>query len=195
MGAEDELTQDLTAKGRKPRSRKPSPPDTAPARRGRKPLRASDPDDADDAGDASALDLTSLTRIVGYTLRRAQMAVFEDFNARFSSLDLTPAQYSVLLVISDNPGRKQSEIARVLGIQRTNFVVMLDQLERRGLAERTRSAADARSHAVLLTKQGATLLAKARKLQAAQESSLADLLGAGGRETLVTLLRKVARID
>ncbi|MBP0651640.1 MarR family transcriptional regulator, partial [Mycobacterium tuberculosis] len=84
----------------------------------------------DDAGEALALDLTELSGALGYLLRRAQLAVFEDFNARFAALELTPAQYSVLLVIGLNPGRKQSEIARVLGIQRANFVVMLDHLQR-----------------------------------------------------------------
>ncbi len=180
---------------RKAQVQKANADGVAQVRRGHKPTRVEEPDDVDDVANASDLDLTGLTSVVGYTLRRAQMAVFEDFSARFATLDLTPAQYSVLLVISDNPGRKQSEIARVLGIQRTNFVVMLDQLEKRGLAERTRSATDARSHAVFLTKAGTALLGKARKLQAAQEEDFASLLGPGGRDTLVALLRKVARID
>lgn len=195
MDAEDSLTQARKMRAQKAPVQKAASVGAAPVRRGRKPMRAEEPDDADEMAEAADLDLSGLTSVVGYTLRRAQMAVFEDFCARFATLDLTPAQYSVLLVISDNPGRKQSEIARALGIQRTNFVVMLDQLEKRGLAERTRSATDARSHAVFLTKAGKTLLGKARKLQAAQEEDFATLLGPDGRETLVALLRKVARID
>ncbi|MFS8039334.1 MarR family winged helix-turn-helix transcriptional regulator [Xanthobacter sp. AM11] len=195
MGAEDSLTQARKMRAQKAPAQNAASAGAAPVRRGRKPMRAEEPDDVDDVAEASDLDLTGLTSVVGYTLRRAQMAVFEDFSARFATLDLTPAQYSVLLVIADNPGRKQSEIARVLGIQRTNFVVMLDQLEKRGLAERTRSATDARSHAVFLTKAGKTLLKNARKIQSAQEEDFATLLGPGGRDTLVALLRKVARID
>src|ERR1700719_801492 len=87
------------------------------------------------------LDLSGLTSIVGYPLRRAQIAVFEDFARRFAALDLTPAQYSTLVAIGHNPGRNQSEIAGALGIQRPNFVAMMDELQRRGLAERTRSDA------------------------------------------------------
>src|SRR5271163_2147250 len=107
------------------------------------------------------LDLSGLTSIVGYPLRRAQIAVFEDFARRFAALDLTPAQYSTLVAIGDNPGRNQSEIAGALGIQRPNFVAMMDELQRRGLAERTRSGADRRSNAVTLTPAGQELLAKA----------------------------------
>lgn len=185
MGAEDQL-RNAVKRTRAPRGRKAA----------RTAERAGEVDEAEDNGEASSvLDLSGLTGVVGYTLRRAQMAVFEDFIARFAVLDLTPAQYSVLLVIGENPGRKQTEIARVLGIQRTNFVVMLDQLEARGLAERRRSATDARSHAVFLTKAGTALLNKARKIQADQEDAFADLLSREGRDMLVALLRKVARID
>ncbi len=145
-------------------------------------------------GEAS-LDLSALTAITGYPLRRAQLALFEDFNRRFAPLGLTPAQYSALVAIGDNPGRKQSDIAGALGIQRPNFVAMMDELERRGLAERLRSDADRRSHALALTETGRALVARARIVQAEQEAAIARIIGSDGRETLVALLRRLAKID
>jgi DNA-binding MarR family transcriptional regulator len=141
------------------------------------------------------LDLSALTRITGYPLRRAQMAVFDDFNRRFSALGLSPAQYSALVAIDGNPGRKQSEIAGALGIQRPNFVAMMDELERRGLAERLRSDADRRSRALVLTGPGRELVARARAVQSEQEEAIVRLLGADGRRTLVALLRRLAKIE
>lgn len=167
----------------------------AEPRRGRRPARRRTIDEIEEAGDVCGeLDLSGLTSVVGYTLRRAQMAVFEDFIRRFAPFDLKPAQYSVLLVIGENPGRKQSEIAAALGIQRPNFVSMLDELERRGLAERTRSTTDRRSHAVVLTEAGRRLLAAARAEQARQETDLGEVLGPGGRDALVSLLKRLAKI-
>ena len=64
-----------------------------------------------------------LDEYVGYALRRAQIAVFEEFIREFEPLDLRPAQFSVLLVIHRDPGLNQSEVAARLGIQRANFVV------------------------------------------------------------------------
>jgi DNA-binding MarR family transcriptional regulator len=142
-----------------------------------------------------ALDLSALTEITGYPLRRAQMAVFDDFNRRFAALDLSPAQYSALVAIADNPGRKQSEIAGALGIQRPNFVAMMDELERRGLAERLPSHADRRSHALVLTGRGRELVARARVVQTEQEEAIVRLVGAEGRRTLVALLRRLAKIE
>lgn len=167
--------------------------EATPPRRGATRRTAVELDDTTESG--GDLDLSGLTGVVGYRLRRAQLAVFEDFIRRFRRLDLKPAQYSALLVIGDNPGRKQSEIAAALGIQRPNFVAMLDELERRGLAERTRSTTDRRSHAVVLTDAGRHLLAEARAEQRRQEENLGALLGPGGRDALVSLLQRLTDAD
>ena len=132
-----------------------------------------------------------MTNSIGYALLPAQIAVFEEFIARVAALDLKPAQYSVLLTIGQNPGRKQSEIAIALGIQQPNFVALLDELEKRGLAERVRSSTDRRSHAVVLTKDGHALLERARVVQADHEAALAERLAPGGREALLALLHRL----
>ncbi len=144
------------------------------------------------ADEAQPLDLSALTTIVGYPLRRAQLAVFEDFNRRFVALKLSPAQYSALVIIGANPGRKQSEIAGALGIQRPNFVAMMDELERRGLAERLRTPVDRRSRALALTAAGAALVVRARRVQAEQEKEVERLIGREGRERLVAALARLS---
>lgn len=171
----------------------PTLPATKRGRRAPPPVPTDDLDEAS-PDTSGVLDLAGLTDVVGYALRRAQMAVFEDFIARFAALDLKPAQYSVLLVIGRNPGRKQSEIAAALGIQRPNFVAMLDELERRGLAERVRSTTDRRSHAIVLTDDGRAMLDRALSVQRDQEAIIADRLGPGGRDALVALLHRLTEV-
>ena len=144
--------------------------------------------------EAASLDLSALTTIVGYPLRRAQLAVFEDFNRRFAAIKLSPAQYSALVIIAANPGRKQSEIAGALGIQRPNFVAMMDELERRGLAERLRTPADRRSRALALTAAGEALVAHARRVQTEQEKEVERLIGREGRERLVAALARLSEL-
>jgi len=159
------------------------------AEKAKAPSRSANP-----ADEAQPLDLSALTSIVGYPLRRAQLAVFEDFNRRFVALKLSPAQYSALVVIGANPGRKQSEIAGALGIQRPNFVAMMDELERRGLAERLRTPVDRRSRALALTAAGAALVARARRVQAEQEQEVERLIGREGRERLVAALARLSEL-
>lgn len=144
-------------------------------------------------GPAEALELGELSEQLGYVLKRAQLKVFENFLRCMDSLQLTPAQFSVLLLVEQNPGRNQTEIASTLGILRPNFVAMLDNLENRDLCARIRSTHDRRSHILVLTEKGKAVLARARKLVATKhESRLNDLLGAANREALLGMLSKIA---
>lgn len=127
--------------------------------------------------DGTMLRTGATTDIVGYRLRRAQLSVFQRFIAAFESLNLRPAEYSVLVLIDDNPGRKQTEIAQVLGIKRANFVALINGLDRRGLTERRAANGDRRANALHLTEEGARFLAKARTVQAAFEADCVERLG------------------
>ena len=135
---------------------------------------------AEPATESTALQLGELSEHLGYALKRAQLKIFEDFLRCVAPLQLTPAQFSVLLLLDENPGRNQTEIANTLGILRPNFVAMLDGLESRDLCARIRSTNDRRSHILVLTDKGRAVLARARKLVAAKhEARLNELLGSG----------------
>ncbi len=135
-----------------------------------------------------------MSELLGYALKRAQLKVFEDFLRCMASLQLTPAQFSVLVLIEKNPGRNQTEIANTLGILRPNFVAMLDGLESRDLLARIRSANDRRSHILELTDKGRSVLARAKRLVATKhEARLNELLGPDSRTALLEMLAKITR--
>jgi DNA-binding MarR family transcriptional regulator len=139
------------------------------------------------------IELGELSGMLGYALKRAQLKIFEDFLHCVAPLQLTPAQFSVLLLLDRNPGRNQTEIANALGILRPNFVAMLDALESRDLCSRIRSTHDRRSYNLVLTDKGKAVLLRARKLVAAKhEARLDELLGPEDRAALVAMLTRVA---
>src|SRR5882672_12234616 len=166
---------------------KPGAVDTAKARRaGRK-----EPTEA--AAENAGLQMGELAELLGYSLKRAQLKVFEDFLRCVAPLQLTPAQFSVLLLLDKNPGRNQTEIANTLGILRPNFVAMLDALESRDLCTRMRSTNDRRSHILMLTEKGRAVLVRAKKLVATKhEARLNELLGPANRVALLDMLSKIA---
>ena len=82
---------------------------------------------------ADPIRLGDLSDFLGYSLKRAQLRIFDDFIGCVAPLQLTPAQFSVLMLVDANPDRNQSEIASTLGILRPNFVALLDELEERFL--------------------------------------------------------------
>lgn len=137
------------------------------------------------------IDMGGLPSFIGYTLRRAQLVIFDDFIRTLDEVGLKPASFSVLIILGSNPGLNQSEVSAALGIQRTNFVALVDSLEQRGLAERRPSESDRRSHALHLTPAGRKLLARAMTLQQEHEARFTDRLGPGGRDQLLTLLEKL----
>ncbi len=125
---------------------------------------------------------------LGYCLRRAQVAVFQDFIRTLAPLDLRPAQYSVLVVIAANPGLSQAELADALAIERARLVHMLDRLQARGLLRRLMSATDRRSHALHLTREGQKTLKRAKALASAHEARLSAMLGSETRDSVMRLL-------
>src|SRR6266404_9978070 len=156
--------------------------------------RAPRKEQTDPAADAEALLIGELSDHLGYALKRAQLKIFEDFLRCVAPLQLTPAQFSVLLLLEKNPGRNQTEIANTLGILSPNFVAMLDGLESRDLCTRMRSTDDRRSHILVLTDKGRAVLARAKKLVAAKhEARLNALLGPANRAALLSMLATIAK--
>ena len=99
---------------------------------------------------APVIELGVLNERLGYFVRRAQLWVFQDFIRRLSSLDISPAEFSVLVVIGANTGLSQAELATTLGIERARLVRLLHRLERRRLTQRLPSSADGRRQRTLL---------------------------------------------
>ena len=132
-----------------------------------------------------------LTEYLGYALRRAQMATVTEFVGALQEVGLRPTQFSVLTVIKENPGVRQSEVCGALGIQKANFVPLLNELQRRGFAVRKAGIVDRRSSALHLTSRGEAVLERARALHAAFEKRLAARLGTRGRDQLLNLLQRL----
>ena len=141
-----------------------------------------------------AVKLLPLTGYVGYALRRAQGVIFSDFNDTLAELDLRPAHFAILTLISENPGASQSSVSAALGIQKANFVATIADREKRGFVRRRRSAADGRTYALELTTRGRRLLERAAKLQSVHEARVTARLGVRGREQLLDLLSKLSEL-
>jgi len=118
-----------------------------------------------------------------------QVWVFQDFIRCLSSIDISPAQFSVLVVIGANADLSQSELAITLGIERARLVRLLHRLENRNLIQRLQSSADGRRHALRLTRDGQKILARAKALAACHEARLVEKLGPENHRLAIELLR------
>jgi DNA-binding MarR family transcriptional regulator len=133
-----------------------------------------------------------LPTLLGYQLRRAQIAVFQDFARAMADFDITPGRFGVLEVIAANGGLSQSELGTILGIDRSTVVAVIDRLEADGLVRRMKAPNDRRSHALRLSEKGAVTLAVLEQRVAAHERDIASALSAAERKTLLDLLARIA---
>lgn len=137
---------------------------------------------------AQIVDLNGLTTHLGYLIRRAQIWVFQDFIRTLASVDIRPAQYSVLTVIDANPGLTQMSLSKALGIERARLVHLLNGLEARRFVERRLSATDRRSHALHLTAKGRSTLTIIKAFAREHEQRLAARVGRKNHQQLLRLL-------
>lgn len=138
-----------------------------------------------------------LPDLLGYTLRRSQETVFNDFlnnvTAKLGPGGLTPGQFGVIAIIAANPGLKQIELGGALGVDRSTIVAAVDKLEKRGLVERRPVPHDRRAHALNLTGEGQRIYKKALALIERHEAKIAGALSVQERAQLLGLLDKVMR--
>jgi DNA-binding MarR family transcriptional regulator len=144
---------------------------------------------------ASALDYGPLNDRLGYALRRAQIAVFRDFFDAFAEFDIRPGQYSVLTIVERNPGLSQTQVCDALGIQKANFVSVLDILVERGLVDRKPTPKDRRSYALFLTGAGKLLIRKLHRVAEAREQRYIRCIGTESYRRTFTALWALAALD
>ena len=87
--------------------------------------------------------------------------MYADLNDALARISLRPLQYTLLVMVAENPGASQSGVCEALGIQKANCVPTMSELERRGLIIRRKSASDARSYELHITNKGKRILQRA----------------------------------
>ena len=143
------------------------------------------------ATDASRIDQDVLDDLVGYALRRAQLAVYEDFAATLGP-SLTPQRFAALVLVGANPGLSQTALGELLCIARSGSMVLVDWLEQEGLVERRPRPEDRRAYGLHLTGEGTAALDGWKRAAVDHDHRATSALTAGERAELHRLLRKLA---
>jgi DNA-binding MarR family transcriptional regulator len=114
------------------------------------------------------------------------------FAERVRRLDLTPPQAGVLRRLGQFPGQSQRGLADALGMHAPRLVVLIDELEGRGLVTRARDPDDRRNYAISLTDKGGRALAKLAGIAREHELAITAALDDDERAQLLKLLRRLA---
>lgn len=105
--------------------------------------------------------------------------------------DVTHRQLLVLTLLRDRGAMAQQDLREVFGLDSSNLVGLLNELEERGLILRRRDPEDRRRHIVELTDDGSSVLEATYARLAAVEDELLSALTTEERQVLLGLLQRV----
>lgn len=137
------------------------------------------------------VDTGFLETLLGYNARRAALAVIEEFLPAMAPYGLRPVEFSVLSLITHNPGITSRQLCSTLGILPPNLVGLVGALEKRELIARKPHPRDGRALGLHLTAAGLRLMHDAEQTAAQLEAAVASRLTPTELRTLIQLLKKV----
>lgn len=146
------------------KAKRPAPP------RARKRPPADGP-----SGALRPLNVGLLPNLLGYNVRRAHMALWRDFNRTVGIGQIRPGIFSLMVLVDENPGIAQIELAIQLKIDKATIVGLIRQLLRQGWIERRQSGSDRRRQDLFLTELGSRELVDLRREMLEHEAKFLQL--------------------
>jgi DNA-binding MarR family transcriptional regulator len=114
------------------------------------------------------------------------------FGAQLAPLGVEPRHAGMLTRLAENEGQSQQAIGDLIGLNPTQMVFLVDELEGRGFVERRRNPADRRSYALYLTSAGRDMLSRVQEAGRIHQARLGASLSETEQEQLTELLRRIA---
>ncbi|TYC63577.1 MarR family transcriptional regulator [Rhodobacterales bacterium] len=145
---------------------------------------------AGEEGSVSVSDRV-LRSLYGYQMKRTFNAIQTDLTRTLKPFDLRMLTYTALVLIVENPGLRQSQLAEAMDIERPNLVVILDELERRDLVIRDRLESDRRAYALKATLAGTRLCEKAIAAVSAHETGLLEGVAEEAKAGAMEVMRRI----
>lgn len=130
-------------------------------------------------------------RDLGALLYRLANVVIEHEIPVLRELDIEMWDYAVLGGLEYGAAPTQTQLAGVVGRDKTRLIPILDRLESRGMLRRTPDPADRRNRVVELTEAGRSQLTRCRAAIRALEDELLAELTTGQRASLLATLEQL----
>ncbi len=123
----------------------------------------------------------------GWLLGQAKHVYATEVTAALEDIGISPRDYHVLSTALCGQ-QTQTELAQLIGLDKTTMVVTLDALERAGFAERRPSDTDRRARVIAVTPAGRRAVEKGEAVVARVQEEVLSVLPKGEREALLKAL-------
>jgi MarR family transcriptional regulator for hemolysin len=127
---------------------------------------------------------------LGWMFDQANHALGCEVAAALAPLDLGQRGFCVLSSAMDAE-LTQTELAGMIGLDKTTMVVTVDELERKGLAERTPSPTDRRARVIRVTDAGRAKVAEGQQIVMGVQDDVLHSLAPDERQAFLAALMKL----
>jgi DNA-binding MarR family transcriptional regulator len=130
---------------------------------------------------------------LGYLLKHAQLRFAQLSAHALQPYGVTGRQCAILATIDGANALSQQDVARILDVDRTTMVALIDELEHAGLVRRKTHPGDRRKNVVELTEDGANTLRASEVARREAEQRFLSSLSAADAQRFHDALRAVIR--
>jgi DNA-binding MarR family transcriptional regulator len=131
---------------------------------------------------------------IGHHIKRAEQELIATKNAALRPVGLNVPQYTVLLVLSEEPGLSGAALARRCLVTPQTMSTVLTTLEKKGLVNRQNHPVHTHIQEARLTRKGRALLAKGDDAAVRVERRLAAEFTDAERDQLRELLGRCSQV-
>jgi len=132
-----------------------------------------------------------LPNLLGYNVRRAQIALWRDLSRTLGAAKVRPAVFSLMVLVEANPGIAQIELATQLDVDKATIVGLVDQLQKSKWVLRKQSSVDRRRQGIFLTPAGQRELDMLRAAMIEHEARFTRLFSQQELTQLFAYLRRI----
>jgi MarR family transcriptional regulator, transcriptional regulator for hemolysin len=125
-----------------------------------------------------------------WLLSRASYVLTTELTAALQELGISPRAHCVMSAALSGD-HTQTELAKMIGLDKTTMVVTLDELESAGLAERKPSKTDRRARVIGVTKAGQRKVREAEAIAERIRANVLEVLPPADREVFLASLTKL----
>lgn len=147
---------------------------------------------SNDTGHVERALETPLGEELRYLLSITHSRTSQFIQEALDEFDLTIRQQSILAFISDQSSSSQHNLAKMLEIDPSQVVALVNSLESRGLLRRQVDPNDRRTNAVVMTDEGKNYYDKVHEATKTAEARAASTLSNRDQKNLKELLRRIA---
>jgi DNA-binding MarR family transcriptional regulator len=132
---------------------------------------------------------------IAFLLAQIGAHAISKFSERIAKLKLAPSHAGVMRLLNQSEGISQRELCEKLSIVPSRLVVLLDELQVKGIVERRDDPLDRRSYSLYLTEKGKNVFESLKKIAQEHNESMCQGLNSQERITLEKLLARIAKLQ